>query len=95
MIPHCRSVHGFGMRYALACLFLDADGVVRARRILRPAAVVRQRGASAVIECHPDALAALSPGARITWGPDPPTTRDGSEATTILKSPRPPRRYLH
>jgi len=51
LIPRCRSVHTFGMRFALDLLFLDrAGGVVAVRRAVPPRRFVAQRGADAVLE---------------------------------------------
>jgi uncharacterized membrane protein (UPF0127 family) len=51
LIPRCASVHTFGMRFALDVFFLDADGaVISVRRAVPPHRVLRQPGASAVLE---------------------------------------------
>ena len=51
LIPGCRSVHTFGMRFAIDVLFLDEHReVIGERRNLRPWRVARQRGARAVLE---------------------------------------------
>lgn len=51
LIPRCRSVHTFGMRFALDVVFLDARGrVVSVRRRVPPRRLVWQRGAAAVLE---------------------------------------------
>lgn len=51
LIPRCRSVHTFGMRFALDLVFLDAGGrVVETRRGVRPRRVARCRGAAQVLE---------------------------------------------
>jgi uncharacterized protein len=51
LIPRCRSVHTFGMRFRLDLLFLDADGrVLEIRRDVRPARVARCARAAAVLE---------------------------------------------
>jgi uncharacterized protein len=51
LIPRCRSVHTFGMRFALDILFVDAEGrVVELRRAVPPGRVVRCATASAVLE---------------------------------------------
>lgn len=50
-IPRCRSVHTFGMRFALDLVFLDARGrVVGRARGVPPRRVVVCRGAAAVAE---------------------------------------------
>jgi uncharacterized protein len=50
-IPGCRSVHTFGMRFALDLLFLDGeDRVIELRRAVPPGRVARCPGADAVLE---------------------------------------------
>ncbi len=51
LIPRCRSVHTFGMRFPLDLVFLDRDGRPRStRRAVPPRRVVSDRRASAVLE---------------------------------------------
>lgn len=51
LIPRCRFVHTFGMRFELDLVFLDADGrVVELRRAVPPGRLVRCSGARAVLE---------------------------------------------
>jgi uncharacterized membrane protein (UPF0127 family) len=51
LIPGCRSVHTFGMRFALDLVWLDAGGsVLRIDRDVRPGRVVGCGGAAAVVE---------------------------------------------
>jgi uncharacterized protein len=51
LIPRCRSVHTFGMRFALDVLFLGpGDEVIELRRGVPPARVIRCPGAMAVLE---------------------------------------------
>jgi uncharacterized protein len=51
LIPRCRSVHTFGMRFALDLVFLDRDGrPCSVERGVRPRRLVRDRRASAVLE---------------------------------------------
>jgi hypothetical protein len=52
LIPRCRSVHTFGMRFDLDLLFLDRGGaVVSARLAVPPRRLIRpQSGAFAVLE---------------------------------------------
>src|SRR5512133_707915 len=51
LIPRCRSVHTFGMRFALDLVFLDADGgsLCEARGV-PPRRIVRCGAAAAVLE---------------------------------------------
>jgi uncharacterized membrane protein (UPF0127 family) len=51
LIPRCRSVHTFGMRFALDVAFLDATGAVLSRREGLPRnRIARRPGAAAVLE---------------------------------------------
>jgi len=51
LIPRCRSVHTFGMRFALDLAFLDDDArPVSFRRAVPPCRVAFDRRASAVLE---------------------------------------------
>jgi len=51
LIPGCRSVHTFGMRFALDVFFLDAGGaVLRAQHGVPPGRVLSCRDAAAVLE---------------------------------------------
>jgi len=50
-LPHCRSVHTFGMRFALDLVWLDGAGdVVRIDRAVRPCRVRTCRAARSVLE---------------------------------------------
>ncbi len=52
LIPRCRSVHTFGMRFPLDVIFLDAGGrEVRRTRVV-PCRLVRERRAHATLELH-------------------------------------------
>lgn len=51
LIPNCRSVHTFGMRFDLDLIFLDAeDRVIELCRSVPPNRFIRRRRASAVLE---------------------------------------------
>lgn len=51
LIPRCRGVHTFGMRFALGLVFLDAGGmVIELRRSVPPRRLARCSGARAVLE---------------------------------------------
>jgi uncharacterized membrane protein (UPF0127 family) len=51
LIPRCRSVHTFGMRFALDVDFLDADGrAIHCVRGVPPRRLAWCRGAAAVLE---------------------------------------------
>ncbi|MFL5908087.1 MAG: DUF192 domain-containing protein [Solirubrobacterales bacterium] len=51
LIPRCRSVHTFGMRFALDLLFLDADRrVIEIRRALPPGRLIRCPDAASILE---------------------------------------------
>ena len=51
LIPRCRSVHTFGMRFPVDLVFLARDGrVLELRRSVQPRRIVRCSGATAVLE---------------------------------------------
>src|SRR3954447_7954139 len=51
LLPRCRSVHTFGMRFALDLFWLDARGdIVRVDRAVPPWRIARCANAAAVIE---------------------------------------------
>jgi hypothetical protein len=51
LIPRCRSVHTFGMRFALDLYFLGADGTPSSVRLgVRPNRLASDRRAAAVLE---------------------------------------------
>ena len=51
LIPRCRSVHTFGMRFAVDIVFLDRDGaVVARRRHVPPGRVLHEWRAASVLE---------------------------------------------
>ena len=51
LIPRCRSVHTFGMRFRLDVFFLDCrGGPIRVERRTPPCRVLASRGAVAVLE---------------------------------------------
>jgi uncharacterized protein len=65
LIPRCRSVHTFGMRFAVDLVFLDQRG--RPLRILRglgPLRVCACRGAAAVLETPSRRIGAPGSGRR-------------------------------
>jgi uncharacterized membrane protein (UPF0127 family) len=52
LIPRCRSVHTFGMRFALDLIWLDGAGAaVRVDRAVPPRRLRTCLGARAVVEC--------------------------------------------
>lgn len=54
LIPRCRSVHTFGMRFAIEILFLNDEGrVIDLRREVRPRRIARNPAAAAVLELPP------------------------------------------
>ena len=61
LIPRCRSVHTFGMRFCLDLAFLDAElRVVGLRQSVPPRRFARCRGATAVLELPAGGEARLS-----------------------------------
>lgn len=58
LIPHCRSVHTFGMRYALDIAFVDRQGaVIRSERNVAPGRLLNCKKAVLVLERPHDATA--------------------------------------
>lgn len=55
LLPDCRSVHTFGMRFPLTLVFLDrALGVLRTEPEVEPGRILYERRARAVLELVPD-----------------------------------------
>jgi uncharacterized membrane protein (UPF0127 family) len=51
LIPRCRSVHTFGMRFSLDLLFFDDEGrVIDLRRQVPPRRIARNPAAAAILE---------------------------------------------
>ena len=51
LVPRCRSIHTYGMRFPLDVAFLDAAGsVIRRQHAVPPRRVLACRGAAAVVE---------------------------------------------
>jgi uncharacterized protein len=50
LIPACRSVHTFGMRFALEVRFRDHRGTIISIRTVGPARIVGEREAASVLE---------------------------------------------
>jgi uncharacterized membrane protein (UPF0127 family) len=74
LIPHCRSVHTFGMRFPIDVVFLDETGrVLRVARDLPPRRVLFCRDAFAVLETRAGDAAVFSP-------PSPPAARAAASA---------------
>src|SRR5215204_2659241 len=60
LIPGCRSVHTFGMRFALDLIWLDEDGaIVDVSASVPPWRIVARAPARAVVECRAGAGAAF------------------------------------
>jgi uncharacterized protein len=70
LIPRCRSVHTFGMRFALDIVFLASDGrPLREIAAVPRSRIVACRGAVAVLEL-PSGMRVRETGAgRVTTGP--------------------------
>lgn len=65
-ITPCRSVHMFGMRQSIACVFVDGDGVVcDLRDVLAPGSHATARGARSAIEAAPGTFSGVSLGDRL------------------------------
>ena len=70
-LERCGSVHTAGMRFAIACAFLDREGrVLRVVDPLPPWRAARCRGAVAVLEIRAGALAGVRAGDRLVRGED-------------------------
>ena len=76
LIPRCRCVHTFGMRFALDLVFLDPEGrEIRRVHAVPARRVVRDRRADAVLELPAElgqksrALIRISPDGGSAWGP--------------------------
>lgn len=62
-IERCASVHSLGLRAAIGCAFVDADG--RVLRVVDPlprARFAAARGARAVVECRAGVLGGVAAG---------------------------------
>jgi EmrB/QacA subfamily drug resistance transporter len=68
LIPRCRSIHTFGMRFPLDLLFLDAEGrVLELRGAVPPGRFVRCRGAAAVLELPSPSVSPAPESNRQWW----------------------------
>ena len=82
LFPRCRSVHTFGMRFALDLVWLAGGEPVRIDRSVRPGRVRSCQAADAVVEANAgegDAVVAV-------------LRRGGPEAGAVLSRARPPAR---
>ncbi len=69
-IAPCASVHTWGMRVAIACVFLDAQGrVLRVVDPLPPRRAASFRGAAVVVETRPGALQTVTVGETLRQAP--------------------------
>lgn len=78
LLPRTRSVHTFGMRFALDLVWLDRDGrALRIDRAVPPRRLRACRRARAVLELAPGAAAELRPGSPVISQaePEPPPRR--------------------
>ena len=65
LIPRCRAVHTFGMRFSIDVLFLDARGaVIGTAHAVPPRRFVRRAGARAVLERPAPQVEPTSPASR-------------------------------
>jgi uncharacterized protein len=66
LLPRCRSIHTFGMRYSLDLIWLDACGAILAvEKAVPPGRVRSRRDADAVIEVPAGGAAAVMSSGRI------------------------------
>jgi uncharacterized membrane protein (UPF0127 family) len=77
LLSDVNAVHGFGMRYPIDLLFLDAGGIIVACAHLAPARIVRYAGARHVVELREGEIArlALRRGMRLRLVPAQSTQR--------------------
>ncbi len=69
LIPHCRSVHTFGMQMPLTVVFLDARGtVLRVRRMPPGRIAFPRRGVRHILELGEGAT--IRPGEQVPLPPD-------------------------
>lgn len=61
LIPRCRSVHTFGMRFALDVVFLDDGGEEIRRARVGPCRFARERRARATLELPASASGSATP----------------------------------
>ena len=91
LLPRCRSVHTFGMRFALDVVFVDEAGrPVRVERAVRPGRVLAARTARAVLEAPAPAPPALLRGLPTSVslpGPAAPGARAGPARTSRGRTP--------
>lgn len=77
LIPRCRSVHTFGMRFALDLVWLGARGeVIRVQEAVPPWRFAHSPGADAVLELRAGEAAELIPIAAAGSPPAPRPPRD-------------------
>lgn len=90
LIPRCRCVHTFGMRFALDLIFLDAGGrVVRIAGDVPPRRVARCAGARAVVETRAgEAERFLAAGVGLAEPLVPPPRDAGSHPLAVMIDPR-------
>lgn len=69
-IPRCRSVHSFGMRRPILCVFIDEEGVVLHVVELAPWRMAVRRSAAAVVEFSPRHRPGIAPGQRLVFSDD-------------------------
>ena len=94
LIPRCRSVHTFGMRFALDLVWLAADGrVVRVDRAVPPFRVRTCRRAAAVIEAPHGMICAMEASKEpVSEGGQQQTSPD--EARSKMRSGLDPRQRI-
>jgi uncharacterized protein len=77
LIPGCRSVHTFGMRFALDLVFLDGEGrPLAVRRDVPPRRLATERRAAAVLELPAGSLSSKVVAAK--------SSRAGGESSSPL-----------
>ncbi|HST40769.1 MAG TPA: DUF192 domain-containing protein [Conexibacter sp.] len=100
LLPRTRSVHTFGMRFALDLVWLDRDGrVLRVDRAVPPRRLRACRRARAVLETAPGGADGLRPGSpvlspptRRPQAPPPRSPRSAPPAAPVCRDGSPGRR---
>jgi uncharacterized membrane protein (UPF0127 family) len=81
LIPGCRSVHTFGMRFALDLIWLTDDGrIVDVSASVRPWRIVTRAHARAVVECRSGTGAAFFSALAAAPAGSIPTRRPAARA---------------
>lgn len=68
ILSPCRQVHTFFMRFTIGVIFLDEQGVVLCKEVLKPWRVSKLvKNAAIVVEVAPDAVGEINVGDMLYW----------------------------